>query len=68
MTLQAGDGPLCVFADQRLGVVFRRTAQGGQGAGIAEISQSDADVAEQAPALGAFDGAVLEPGPEAVIV
>ena len=57
-----------VLAHQGFGVVGGGVAQGGEGAGVAEIAEGDADVAQEAAALGAANRAVAEAFPKAGVV
>ncbi len=61
------DGPAGVFGNQRFGIMTG-AGQGGQGGGVADISQGDADVAQQAAAFGAKDGRAVKAVFEAGVV
>ena len=54
-------GPGGVGADQRLGVLSKCPGQGRDGLRALQVSQGHADIAQEAPALGAQDGAVRKP-------
>lgn len=53
------DGPEGVFGDEGFGIVGG-AFEGGEGGGVADVAEGDADVAEDAAAFGAEHGSASE--------